>query len=199
VILTKDVIKDEELLDCGWESGEGAGKKQATLCRCNSKQCRMFLEKDHCKILEKLLKGFKRLNQTQFELKDFQFSLEPNQGFTANIIVEKIKSLGILGNAARIGDAMESLLIYQYFESHDLYCDAPKKKNGRGAQNGCSHCNLKLYKAYYTHTGSEIPSTITDWILKRKKRGHFLSLIHSKIHLCLEFYYDEWLSSFTES
>jgi hypothetical protein len=45
VILIKDVLQDEELLvDYGWTSGE-EGKKQATLCRCNSKQCRMFLER----------------------------------------------------------------------------------------------------------------------------------------------------------
>jgi hypothetical protein len=149
VVLIKDVVQDEELLvDYGWTSGEGEEKKPATLCQCNSKQCRMFLEKDHCETLENLLKGFKRINQTQIELKYFQFPLEINQEFTSSIIVEKIKSLGILGNASRIGDAMEILLIYQYFKDHELLCDAPKKKIGRGNKSGCSHCNLKLHQAF---------------------------------------------------
>jgi hypothetical protein len=58
LILTRDVVEDEELLvDYQGTSGE-EGKKQVKLCRCNSKQCRVFLEKDHCKTLESLLKGF---------------------------------------------------------------------------------------------------------------------------------------------
>ena len=41
-------------------------------------------------------------------LKDFQFPLEMNQGMISSMILEKIKALGNRGNAARIGDAMES-------------------------------------------------------------------------------------------
>jgi hypothetical protein len=102
--------------------------------------------------LENLLKGFKRITQPQIEMKEFQFPLELNQGFTSSTIVEKGKSLGDLGNVARIGDSMESLLIYQYFENHELFCDAPKK-SGRGNKNGCGHCNLKLYRAIASKIG----------------------------------------------
>jgi hypothetical protein len=67
VILIKDAVQDEELLvDYGWTSGEG--KKQATLCRCNSKQCRIFLEKDLFAHLKELLQKFKKIPSREIKV-----------------------------------------------------------------------------------------------------------------------------------
>jgi hypothetical protein len=148
---------------------------------------------------------FKPVKKQRIYLKNFaiplDLSLRVNQKSGENWD-DVLKNLGTLANESRIGESLEAVIIFKYFEDHDKYCLLTK--DGRGNQSGCGSCNLLLYRLCTKKYGNDRDQQglANSWILKRKVRGRFIQLLHSlddpvPTHLC--YYFDGLQTTFLET
>jgi hypothetical protein len=122
----------------------------------------------------------------------FHILLQPQSQQTTESICQDLAKLKSLQDVSAIGHNLESWIIYQWFQNHDKHHPSAKlQKEGQ-----CGDCNVKLYNAFYQSTESVDRKTINKYIQKRRRRGHFLSLLQPTDQHTLELYFDGSKDSF---
>lgn len=115
---------------------------------------------------------------------------------TKEEILNHLKELNTFLNVANVGHNVESWIIFHYLENHAKL--HPNKKNRK--ENQCGDCNIELYNIF--SKGKDLATRNTSecsrWINERRKRGYFLSLLHSSQSSRLEFYFDGYMTNFSD-